>query len=104
MSRITGKKTHPNALASQKKMLLDRRLVMLPKAPVTKVGWSLYALSSHVKLADAMITVSQILRRERGQGNIFPVQLTTCRIGNLTRLIHTFAICVTIRQSVLCEF
>ena len=23
---------------------------------------------------------------------IFPVQLTTCRIGNLTRLIHTFAI------------
>ena len=31
----------------------------------------------------------QILRRERGQGNIlffFPVQLTTSRIGNLTRL------------------
>ena len=27
---------------------------------------------------------------------IFPVQLTTCRIGNLTRLIHTLAICVTI--------
>ena len=26
---------------------------------------------------------------------IFPVQLTTCRIGNLTRLIHTLAICVT---------
>ena len=25
---------------------------------------------------------------------IFPVQLTTCRIGNLTRLIHTLAICV----------
>ena len=25
-----------------------------------------------------------------------PVQLTTCRIGNLTRLIHTLAICVTI--------
>ena len=24
---------------------------------------------------------------------IFPVQLTTCRIGNLTRLIHTLAIC-----------
>ena len=33
---------------------------------------------------------------ERGQGNIiFPVQLTTSRIGNLTRLIHTFAVCVT---------
>ena len=32
-----------------------------------------------------------ILRREqRGQGNInFPVQLTMCRNGNLTRLIHT---------------
>ena len=30
-------------------------------------------------------------------GNIhFPVQLTTCRIGNFTRLIHTLAICVSI--------
>ena len=27
---------------------------------------------------------------------IFRVQLTTSRIGNLTRLIHTLAICVTI--------
>ena len=27
---------------------------------------------------------------------IFSVQLTTCRIGNLTRLIHTLFICVTI--------
>ena len=27
---------------------------------------------------------------------IFPVQLTTSRAGNLTRLIHTLAICVTI--------
>ena len=27
---------------------------------------------------------------------IFPVQLTTCRTGNLIRLIHTLAICVTI--------
>ena len=26
----------------------------------------------------------------------FNVQLTTCSIGNLTRLIHTLAICVTI--------
>ena len=32
----------------------------------------------------------QVLRHARGQGNIiFPVQLTTSRIGNLTRLIHT---------------
>ena len=30
---------------------------------------------------------------------IFPVQLTTSRIGNLTRLIHTLAICVTIQAS-----
>ena len=28
---------------------------------------------------------------------IFPVQLTTSRIGNLTRLIHTLAVCVTIQ-------
>ena len=28
----------------------------------------------------------------------FPVQLTTCRTGNLTRLVHTLAICVTIHR------
>ena len=40
------------------------------------------------------VSRDQILRHERGQGNtfIFPVQLTTSRIGNLTRLIHTFSI------------
>ena len=27
---------------------------------------------------------------------IFSVQPTTCRIGNLTRLIHTLVVCVTI--------
>ena len=33
----------------------------------------------------------------RGQGNIiFPVQLTTSRIGNLTRLIHTLLYVMTI--------
>ena len=32
---------------------------------------------------------------------IFPVQLTTSRIGNLTRLIHTLAICVTIHTITL---
>ena len=37
----------------------------------------------------------QILRRERGQGKqiISPLQLTTSRIGNLTRLILTLVIC-----------
>ena len=40
------------------------------------------------------VSRDQILRHARGQGNIiFPVQLTTSRIGNLTRLIHTLAIC-----------
>ena len=29
---------------------------------------------------------------------IFPVQLTTCRIGNLTQLIRTLAICVNIHN------
>ena len=39
------------------------------------------------------VSRDQILRHERGQGNIhfFPVQLTTCRTGNLTRLIHSLA-------------
>ena len=31
-----------------------------------------------------------------GKYSFFPVQLTTSRIGNLTRLIHTLAIYVTI--------
>ena len=36
------------------------------------------------------VSRDQILRHERGQGNIiFPVQLNTSRIGTLTRLIHT---------------
>ena len=36
------------------------------------------------------VSRDQILRHARGQGNIiFPAQLTTSRIGNLTRLIHT---------------
>ena len=29
---------------------------------------------------------------------IFPLQLTTCRTGNLTRLVHIIAICVTIHR------
>ena len=47
------------------------------------------------------VSRDQILRFERGQGNIHfpPVQLTTCRIGNLTRLIRTLA---TIRDDHTC--
>ena len=45
------------------------------------------------------VSRDQILGHERGEGNIhFPVQLTTSRIGNLTRLIHTLVICVTIHS------
>ena len=36
------------------------------------------------------VSRDQILKHARGQGNIsFPFQLTTSRIGNLTRSIHT---------------
>ena len=43
------------------------------------------------------ISRDQILRHVRGQGNIiFPVQLTTSRIDNLTRLIHTLLYMITI--------
>ena len=43
------------------------------------------------------ISRDQILRHARGQGNIiFPVQLTTSRIGNLTRLIYTLLHVMTI--------
>ena len=33
--------------------------------------------------------------------SVFPVQLTKSRIGNLTRLIHTLAICVTIHTYII---
>ena len=43
------------------------------------------------------VSRDQILRHARGQGNIiFPVQPTTSRIGNLTRLIHTLLYVMTI--------
>ena len=43
------------------------------------------------------VSRDQILKHARGQGNvIFPVQLTTSRIGNLTRLIHTLLNAMTI--------
>ena len=42
------------------------------------------------------VSRDQILRHARGQGNIiFPVQLTTSRIGNLTRLIHALLYVMT---------
>ena len=45
------------------------------------------------------VSRDQILRHARGQGNtIFPVQLTTSRIDNLTRLIHTLLYVMTIHK------
>ena len=38
------------------------------------------------------VSRDQILRYEHEQGKNFPVQLTTSRIGNLTRLIHTVVV------------
>ena len=37
-------------------------------------------------------------RMQTGKYYVFPVSLTTSRIGNLTRLINTLAICVTIHR------
>ena len=43
------------------------------------------------------VSLDQILRHARGHGDIlFPVQLTTSRIGSLTRLIHTLLYVMTI--------
>ena len=43
------------------------------------------------------VSRDQILRRERGQDRfIFPVELTTSRIGNLTRLMYTVLCVITI--------
>ena len=50
------------------------------------------------------VSRDQIFSRERGQGmSISPVQLTMCRIGNLTRLIRTLAICVAIHIYYCCS-
>ena len=52
------------------------------------------------------VSRDQILRPARGQGNtIFPVQLTTSRIGNFTRLIHTLLYVMTIHTYIhMCVF
>ena len=48
------------------------------------------------------VSRDQILRHARGQENIiFSVQLTTSRIGNLTRLIHTLLYVMTIHTYIL---
>ena len=48
---------------------------------------------------DKLVSGDQILRRERGQGKlIFPLQLTTSKIGNHTRLIHTLLYGITIHK------
>ena len=54
--------------------------------------------------ADAGRNCQTLLARPNSQARtadreimlIFPVQLTTSRIGDLTRLIHTLAVCVAI--------
>ena len=45
------------------------------------------------------VSRDQILRRGQ-EISIFPVQLTTSRIGNLIRLVLTIAICVTIHTHI----
>ena len=48
------------------------------------------------------ISRDQIFRHARGQGIlIFPVQLTTSRIGNLTRLIHTLLNVMTVHTYIM---
>ena len=53
---------------------------------------------------DEPVSRDQILMHVRGQGDIiFPVQLTTSRIGNLTRLIHTLLYVMTIHIPGMCD-
>ena len=55
-----------------------------------------------------LVLHDQIFRQYRDRGIfIFPVQLTTNRIGNLTRLFHTLLYVMTTQFSLsltLCEF
>ena len=73
----------------------------LERNPVISTRFSLSMKMSRLTRDGTAEPVSrdQILRRERGQDReifVFPVELTTSRIGSLTRLILTLAICVTI--------
>ena len=72
---------------------------------ITTTRFSLSMEMSRLTRDGTAETVSrdQILRHARGQGNtIFPVQLTTSRIGNLTRLIHTLLYMMTIHTT-MCD-
>ena len=77
----------------------------LGRDPVVSTRFSLSMEMSRLTrdgTADEPVSRDQILRRERGQGNIiFPVQLTTSRIGNLTRLILALNRCVTIQMNIV---
>ena len=71
----------------------------LGRNPVSKHRFSLSMEMSRLTRDGTAEPVSrdQILRHARGQGNIiFSVQLTTSRIGNLTRLILTLLYVMTI--------
>ena len=69
----------------------------LGRNPVSNTRFSLSMEMSKLTRDGTAETVSrdQMLRRKWGQGKKKnPVQLTTGRFGNLTRLILTFALCV----------
>ena len=75
----------------------------LGRNPVSKHQISIMEMMSRLTRDGIAEPISrdQILRRERGQGNInFPCSAeTTSRIGNLIRLVHALAICVTTQVS-----
>ena len=77
----------------------------LGRNPVSKHHISLGMEMSRLTRDGTVNPVSrdQILRHVRGQENIrFPVQLTTSRIGDLTRLIHTLLyVMATHEQNIL---
>ena len=80
---------HPSSVEAYQVLLYCTKInknVMFSKKNITR-----FSLSVENEQANAgrdgrtePVSLDQILRRERGQGNIiFPVQLTTSRIGNL---------------------
>ena len=83
-------------------LLISSYIVFIHACTAAFIVHSRFSLSMEMSrlTRDGMaepVSRDQVLRHARGQGNIIsPVQLTTSRIGNLTRLIHTLLYVMTI--------
>ena len=88
-------------LYSQCSHLPGKPLDILPLEVDAQKVWTPLRKSGGIPYVSMRFSLSMEMSRLTRDGTaepvshdqIFPFQLTTCRIGNLTRLIHTLALC-----------